>query len=83
MGTNIVINQAMETIKFEMNNKGVKIKSEGALVAEVTSLLPPEELRPRLFYFDDTFVIFIKEKNKKQPYFALRVNDIKKFQHQK
>ena len=83
MGTNIVINQAMESIKFDMNNKGVKIKSEGALVAEVTSLLPPEEIRPRLFYFDDTFVLFIKEKNKKQPYFALRVNDIKKFQPQK
>lgn len=83
MGTNIVINQAMESIKFDMNNKGVKIKSEGALVAEVTSLLPSEEITPKLFYFDDTFVLFIKEKNKKQPYFALRVNDIKKFQSQK
>ena len=30
MGTNFVINQAMETIKFNMNNKGVKLKSEAA-----------------------------------------------------
>ena len=64
-----------------MNNKGIKLKSEAGLTAEVTSLLPPEELVPRLFYFDDTFVIFIKEKNKNKPYFALRVNDITKFQN--
>lgn len=81
MGTNLVINQAMESIKFDMNNKGVKLKSEAGLTAEVTSLLPPEELVPRLFYFDNTFVIFIKEKNKNKPYFALRVNDITKFQN--
>lgn len=80
MGTNLVINQAMETIKFSMDNKGVKLKSEGALTAVTTSLLPPEELVPRMFYFDDTFVIFLKESDKSKPYFALRVNDITKFQ---
>lgn len=80
MGTNLVINQAMETIKFDMNNKGVKLKSEAAMTVMTTSLLPPEELVPRLFYFDDTFVIFLKEKEKRSPYFALRVNDITKFQ---
>ncbi len=80
MGTNLVINQALQTIKFDMDNKGVKLKSEAGLTAEVTSLLPPEELEPRLFYFDDTFVIFLKEKEKRKPYFALRVNDINKFQ---
>ena len=30
--------------------------------------------------FDDTFVVFLKEKKAKSPYFALRVNDITKFQ---
>lgn len=81
MGTNLVINQAMETIKFDMNNRGVKLKSEAAMTVMTTALLPPEELVPRLFYFDDTFVIFLKEKGKKKPYFALRVNDITKFQN--
>lgn len=80
MGTNLVINQAMESVKFDMNNKGVKLKSEAAMTVMTTSLLPPEELVPRLFYFDDTFVIFLKEKEKRSPYFALRVNDITKFQ---
>lgn len=80
MGTNMVINQALQAISFSMDNKGVKLKSEAGLSAEVTSILPPEELVPRLFYFDDTFVIFLKEKGKSKPYFALRVNDINKFQ---
>ena len=45
-----------------------------------TSLRPQEELSPRLFYFDSTFNIFLKEKDKKNPYFALRVNDISNYQ---
>lgn len=78
MGTNYVINQAMETVKFEMNNSGVKLKSEAAMTVMTTSLQP--DLVPRMFYFDDTFVIFLKEKDKKNPYFALRVNDITNYQ---
>lgn len=79
LGTNIVINQALETIKFEMNHKGVKLKSEAAMTMMTTSFNPIPNI-PRYFYFDDTFVIFLIEKEKKSPYFALRVNDITKFQ---
>ena len=64
-----------------MNHKGVKLKSEAAMTVMTTALLPAEEQTPRLFYFDDTFVIFLKEKEKNSPYFALRVNDITKFQN--
>ena len=77
-GTNLVIDQAMETIEFEMNNKGVELKSEAAMIATMSALLPPEEARN--FYFDDTFVLFLKEKTKSKPYFALRVYDISNFQ---
>ena len=80
MGTNLVINQALETIQFDMNNKGVKLKSEAAMTIMTTSLNPSERPAPRLFYFDDTFVIFLKEKEKTKPYFALRVCNINKFQ---
>lgn len=83
MGTNLVINKALETIQFDMDNKGVKLKSEAGMAIATTSLLPPEELVPSLFYFDDTFVIFLKEKNKNHPYFALRVHDIEKYQKNK
>ena len=79
MGTNLVIDKAMETVKFEMNNKGVKLKSEAAMIA-VGSALNAEPEVPRLFYFNDTFVMFIKEADKTLPYFALRVYDISDFQ---
>lgn len=78
MGTNLQIDQAIETIKFDMDNKGVKLKSEAAMTFMKMSLMPDDE--QRLFYFNDTFVIFLKEKDKKNPYFALRVHDISKFQ---
>lgn len=77
-GTQYTIGQAIETVKFEMNNKGVKLKSEAAITMLATALNPKEET-PRYFYFDDTFVIFLKENKKSKPYFALRVNDIDKF----
>ena len=79
-GTQLQIEQALETIKFEMNNEGVKLKSEAAITMRATSVGPNFEEKPRYFYFDDTFVIFLKEKNKSNPYFALRVHDINNFQ---
>ena len=78
MGTNLVINQALQTVKFNMDHKGVKLKSEAVVSVMTTSLEP--ELEPRIFAFDDTFVIILKEKGKNSPYLALRVNDIDKFQ---
>ncbi|MCM1004650.1 MAG: hypothetical protein NC408_09980 [Candidatus Gastranaerophilales bacterium] len=78
MGTNIVIDQAIETVKFDMDSKGVKLKSEAAMTFMKMSLMPDNE--QRLFYFNDTFVIFLQEKGKKSPYFALRVHDISKYQ---
>ncbi len=77
-GTDLVIEQALETIKFEMNNTGVKLKSEAAITAMTCALMPAVE--PRLFYFDDTFILFLKEKGKEKPYFALRVYDIGNYQ---
>ena len=79
-GTNLYIDKAMETIKFDMNNKGVELKSEAAMSVATCSLPAPEELIPRLFNFDDTFVLFLKETGKSSPYFALRVHDITKYQ---
>ena len=78
-GTRYKIDNAIETVKFEMNNKGVKLKSEAAITMLATSL-NPSAIEPRYFYFNDTFVIFLKEQNKSKPYFALRVFNIDNFQ---
>ena len=79
-GTRLKIDKALETVKFEMNSQGVKLKSEAAISMMTTSLSPAREDEPRLFYFDDTFVMFIREKGKSHPYFALRVYDINNYQ---
>lgn len=76
-GTNLVIDQALETVKFNMDNKGVQLKSEAAMSVRMTALRPNEH---RIFNFNDTFFLFLKEKGKNKPYFALRVHDISKFQ---
>ena len=78
-GTRLQIDKALETVKFDMNNEGVKLKSEAAMTMLKTAL-PDTKLKPRHYYFDDTFVLFLKEKNSSKPYFALRVYDITKFQ---
>lgn len=72
-GTDLVINKALQTVKFKMDNKGVKLKSEAAMIMKM-SLAPSDLQKPRNFYFDDTFVIFLIEKDK--PYFALKVVDV-------
>ena len=76
-GTNMIIDKAIETVAFDMNNKGGKLKSEAAMTIAKISL---EHNEKRCFYVNDTFVIFLKENNKKNPYFALCVYDISKFQ---
>lgn len=74
-GTDIEIAEAIETIDFKMNNEGVKLKSEAIIVTKLTSAGPGHIIEPRYFYLDDTFVLFLQEKDKAQPYFALRVDD--------
>lgn len=75
-GTDFEIDQAIETVDFKMNNEGVKLKSEALIMTKMTALLPTEVLKPRKFFFDDTFVLFLQEADKEQPYFALRVYDV-------
>ncbi len=75
-GTNYIISQALQTIKFKMNNKGGSLKSEAAIAVMRTSLVPPNE-RPRYFIFDKPFVLFLKEHNKNKPYYAMKVDNIK------
>lgn len=80
-GTKLQIDKAIETIKFDMNREGVKLKSEAAITMMKTSLEPEFHEQPKYLYFDDTFVLFIKEKEKTNPYFALRIHNIDNFQN--
>ncbi len=73
-GTNFLITQAIQTIKFNMDNKGGTLKSEAAIAMMKTALAPNPE-KPRHFNFDKRFVLFLKESSKDKPYFAMKVYD--------
>ncbi len=73
-GKSFMIDQAIETVDFKMNKQGVKLKSEAAIMTRNSAIL--DTTAPKNFYFDNTFVLFLKEKDKKQPYFALRVHNV-------
>lgn len=75
-GTNMMLDKALETVEFKMDNEGVKLKSEAVIATKMSAMLPEKNLKPRKFYFDDTFVIFLQEQGKDKPYFAMRVNDV-------
>ena len=76
IGTDFAIDKAIETVDFRMDNEGVKLKSEAVIVTKLTSAGPQSIIEPRYFYFNNTFNIFLQEKCKSQPYFALRVDHV-------
>lgn len=72
-GTMYRIDKTIETVDFKMNNEGVKLKSEAAIMMKCLAM--PME-RGRNFMFTDNFVLFLIEKGQKVPYYAMRVHDI-------
>lgn len=75
------IEQAIQTIEFELDKSGGKIKSEALIgMLKNTALAPEEEIKYRYFYLDDEFTMFLKEKDKEMPYFAANIEDITLFQ---
>lgn len=77
-GTEHEITQAMQFIQFELNEKGGTIKSETGMMVDKLAINDNEEKRE--FVVDDTFTIFLKEKDKYLPYFAATISDITQVQ---
>ena len=77
------IEKAIQSIEFELDAKGGKIKSEAIIdMMDTTSAMPEEIETPRYFFVDDTFAIFLREKGSNLPYFAAKITDITKVQEQ-
>lgn len=72
------IEKAIQSIKFSLDEKGGKVKSEAGMDVKFETTASNKKIRN--FYVDDTFALLLKESNKEKPYFALRVDDISKFQ---
>ena len=68
---------AVETIQFDLDNKGGKIKSEAIIMADSAAAIDFEKPIPRHFDFDKTFALFLVDKGKTEPYFAIRIKDLK------
>ena len=79
-GNEYQIETALQTIQFELDKKGGKIKSEAGMMVSKMAIMIPEE--PRQFLIDDTFTIFLLEENRDLPYFAAKISDITVVQNQ-
>ena len=74
-----MISKAIQSIKFELDNKGGSIKSEAAIEMRQGAMFE-EDNKIRTFYIDNEFAIFLIEKDKNVPYFAAKIADISKVQ---
>ena len=77
-GDEYYIEKALQTIKFELDKRGGKIKSEAGMMVNKAIAINPKE--PREFLVDDTFTIFLRETEKDLPYFAAQISDISQVQ---
>lgn len=77
-GDSYRIEKALQTIEFELDRTGGKIKSEAGMMVQNASVIRVDKIRE--FSVDDTFAIFLKEEGKDTPYFAGLISDITKFQ---
>ena len=69
--------KTLQTIKFDMDNEGAKLKSEAAPAVMKATAMNPEMIVniDNNYFFDRPFVIFLKESGKDKPYFAARIKD--------
>lgn len=80
IGTDFYFSEVIETIDLELDERGGKIKSEAAIMVKTNSLFMPEENKPRNFDFDKSFVMFLIDEGKTDPYFAIKVENLKGLQ---
>lgn len=66
---------AVQLIKFELNEEGAKLRSEAAMMCR--KCISTHEPKPRKFVFDKPFFICLKEDLDKPPYFVAWIKDSK------
>ena len=75
------IKKAIQTIELKLDEKWWEIKSEAVILASELSDITFEEPKEyRYFYFDEPYIIMLKESEKDLPYFAAQISDITLFQ---
>lgn len=64
------IQSIVQDVNFSLNESGCNLSSNVNLITESISVT-----NGRNFYFDDTFIIFMKEKDSNHPYFSLKIDN--------
>lgn len=67
----LYIFDVIQNVNFSLNEKGCNLSSKATMVTEYLSA----SMDTRYCYFKDKFVIFMKEANSENPYFALKVDN--------
>ncbi len=75
-GNIAMIEKAIQSIKFSLDETGGKVKSEAGVDSWKTTSMAGEE-KTRYFNVNDTFALFLKEEKRDVPYLALRVDAIR------
>ena len=69
----LVLKAAMQNVKFNLHERGGNVTSEAVVMGSYNSI-PMDE--PAIYFnFDDTFILFMKEEDKNQPYLSLKVDN--------
>ena len=77
------IDKALQTIELELDKEWGKIKSEAWIAMTKSNWIEmdPPKIEYRYFYFNEPYLMFLKEENKDLPYFAAQISDITLFQN--
>lgn len=67
----LYIYDVIQNVKFSLNEKGCNLSSKATMVTEYMGI--GEDTK--YCYFQDNFILFMKEKNSDSPYFALKVDN--------
>ena len=69
-----LISKAIQDTRFKLDEKGAVLKSRALFMAKEEAP-PPGNAKPRMFIFDKPYLIYIKQKIGKYPYFVLWINN--------
>lgn len=66
------IEEAVQLIRFQLDDSGAILESDAAVVMLNGDEPPPE---PRRFVFDRPFLLYLQQRQAKQPYFVMWVEN--------
>ncbi len=67
----LYIYDVIQNVNFSLNEKGCNLSSKASMITEYIGI--GEDTK--FCYFNDTFILFMKEKDCERPYFALKVDN--------